>query len=487
MTTLSQAPTQLYEGFDSFQGEARDTAVGGNTTDSSPTSLTGGYSTNYVSICTDSDSVSDSLSISASLSDASVDAKASWVQSLSITSTSVVVIVHTVVQTGQQQAASYSLTATAPPPVQDFFNAYGDSFVNEIVTGAEYYAAFIYDSTTVDKQDEIKTSLSGSAGTLSGKLSTTLDDVSSSTSTSMRVSQEMLGVSNIKYPDTDADSMVTFALGFPNETFNAPTILAYAVTGYEHVPGISGFQAVETNRNLLGTTTFVDASAALSSLSSQVALLQQMYSAYQYTSDTEFAGKAAQVDADLATLNALIAGIEANVTGQFTAPSLPSLDYGTPLVTYTVSPGITTTSSEFFYDLTATQIANGVTPASIVARSEGFQIAYSDGTVVEHNFSGNSVGSLNLENDSISLAAFPTASQYYEIGEMQTALGQSVGAAEPEQPGGTFVPWIYYKAPPPIIGFAGFCSKPPPYSIQVIPITITMYPTVWAQPITTDT
>ena len=96
MTDVLQLPTSLWQGFDTFAGTTLDTAIKG-----SASSNTNGESSNYISICTDSESVSQAIDVSASLSDSAFDfsakVKASWVQSLGITSTSVVVIVHTVV------------------------------------------------------------------------------------------------------------------------------------------------------------------------------------------------------------------------------------------------------------------------------------------------------------------------------------------------------------------------------------------------------
>jgi hypothetical protein len=343
MTDVLQLPTSLWQGFDTFAGTTLDTAIEG-----SASSNTSGESSNTISICTDSESVSQAIDVSASLSDSAFDfsakAKASWVQSLGITSTSVVVIVHTVVQTGVQQATEYSLNSLASPYAsspQELFDAFGDSWVNAISEGAEYYAAFIYDSTTSEQQESISGSLKVSNLSLNASLSTTLTETATKENTTLRVNQQILGAPTLAYPNADPNDMVQFAIDFPKQNFSAPTILAWALQGYERVLGVSGFEPVATNRNLLGDTYFFDAANALDTLSSQAATIQKMYAAYGYTGDSELATRAQQIETDVDTLSTLIASIEKNPAGSFSAPSLPSLEYGTPIASYTLTPAMT--------------------------------------------------------------------------------------------------------------------------------------------------
>src|SRR5258708_5706193 len=114
MTTLTQ-PTAVYDGYDSFLGVKRDGAVSGSS------GTTQGETSNYVYVCTDSESVSSALSVSASVSGSGIDysasAKATFTEQLNVTSTSVVVIVHTIVQSGVI-SASPGYGATTPPGIR---------------------------------------------------------------------------------------------------------------------------------------------------------------------------------------------------------------------------------------------------------------------------------------------------------------------------------------------------------------------------------
>lgn len=458
-----------------------------------------------MTICTDTDSVSQSLDVNASLSggfaDVSVSAKASWAQSLSLTSTSVAVIVHAVVVKGDTQANTYSLPSTLPSSVQTFFNDYGDSFVSEIVEGGEYYAAFIFDSTSESQQEQIQASLTGSSGMLSGSLSVAVNNASSSSSLTVRTSQQMLGVSNPTYPANDPTSIVNFASGFGGngQTIDAPTVLAYAVTGYEHVPGTpAGFGPVAANRALLGTasaTPFVDAMSALTALSNQVNAIKAMYSAYNYTGDTLFIKNALQVSSDLTALQTLINNIESNVTGTFAATSLTSLGYGVPMVAYTLSPSSTPQPPpglSAFFDVTAPQVANGVLPVSITLFSGpqssplaimAIQTTYSDGTTTAHGAAQTQIGPLTIQNgdaiQSVVVSSVPWVfggyGQVWDI-EVTTMQGQSIGSSMSQ----ASITKSTTTAPPAIIGFAGACNFP---LLNLQPITITLTPALWIHPI----
>ena len=210
----TQMPTALLQGFDSFIGQAKDTAVSG--TLGSTTSLSDGNVTSEVSICTTTDSVSEALSISASGSDSMVDAsvsdKATFVQSLNMTSTSVVVVVHTYIQV-TQSSSSYAVApgvtapdANAPSTSQDsiqaFFQVYGDSFVSAIGIGGEYYVAFVYESTSVETQTSITDSLNASIDGVNTNLSAAISKAASDTSTSIQTNQQLLG-STSTLPDSE--------------------------------------------------------------------------------------------------------------------------------------------------------------------------------------------------------------------------------------------------------------------------------------------
>ena len=105
--------------------------------------------------------------------------------------------------------------------------------MNAISEGAEYYAAFIYDSTTSEQQESIGGSLKVSNLSLNASLSSTLTETATSANTTLRVNQQILGAPTLAYPNADPNDMVQFAIDFPKQTFSAPTILAWALQGYD--------------------------------------------------------------------------------------------------------------------------------------------------------------------------------------------------------------------------------------------------------------
>jgi hypothetical protein len=480
-------PTQLYQGYDSFQGQVRDTITTGKTTTPS-----NAQSTNSVYICTDTESVMQAISVSASASMAgSFDAKMTWARSLSLTSTSVAIIVHTVVVIGEQQAEGYSYQGSPTTAVQAFFNEYGDSFVSDIVLGGEYLAAFMFDSTTFEQQQTIKASLSGSVDTFASSLSTAITNTQSSTKTTLRYSQKMFGVSKPQYPRDDADDVVKFALSFGKSSpLDAPTVLSFKTVGYDRVPGITGFEPVADNRELL-SVPFVQAYLTLSSMLSQIELIREVYKVYGYTGDTQFKTKAAQVSADFDTVNQLMDSIEKDVIHTYSPPLLPSLSYGAPLVSYTLNPPIGPGGSGSFFDVTPALIAQGVIPSAIAVfraawnrdtdtyYSAGIQVNYSDSTIKKHGTTWQAnMHTISLQADSISAVSVGTAIGYdpqisyvFDI-LIQTAQGQSIES----NAGGINVTVSNYNAPL-IIGFCGADGFPTLTALT--PIAITMLPAKW--------
>lgn len=470
------APSALFQGFDSFSGETRSAIVSGTSGSSD------GSSTSVVSVCTDSDSVSEAISVSGSLSagtaDASVSVKSSWVKSLNITSTSVTVVVHTVVTVGTQTPDTYSIPASSslPADTQTFFRDYGDSFVSAITTGGEYYAAFVFSSTTSDQQQTITASLKASDVTTSGSLSTSLTKATTDSQTNYTVQQQMLG-SDAALPDPTADAIEDFDFGAAD--VNAPVILGYEVMGYENVNGLPASIAadfvstVSNNRNLLGTT-FVEATATLSAIQTQASNIKAMYDAYNYSGDPDLISRKTQIDDDVKALNAIIGAIEGNVTTQTYLPSvtLKSLSYGTPIVSYQLKPPLSAITADDFIDLTQQQIEEGVHLQSIVITKNGFSVVYNDGTTYDRNNTGGQVGTLSIaDGEYLSQVTLPGPSQSYQIGEIQTTKGQSVvnSAVGPQVE--------IFKAPPgAIVGFVGQSATG---AESLGTFAITMSPTVW--------
>ena len=184
-----------------------------------------------------------------------------------------------------------------------------------------------------------------------------------------------------------------------------------------------------------------------------------MYAAYGYTGDAELATRAQQIERDVNTLSTLIDGIEKNPAGTFSAPSLPSLEYGTPVASYTLAPAMT--SSGESYDLDAVQITTGVVPLEVILSNSGFEVTYSDDTVIVHGSLGDAKGTLTIDApDSINEVMWVPNS--FHITLIQTTQGHSASAPTENGAAGDV-----FNTPKPIISFLANPTTMSPVGINV--------------------
>lgn len=381
-------PTDLFQGYDSFVGSGRSTALTGTKGAAGATSQT------YYKVCTDTASLYQAMNISGSVSASfglgSVDAKMSFAQSLNVTSTSVTVVVYTNVITDSSSCGDVKLNVAPPKDITNFFLPYGDSYVSSITKGAEYIAVYVFQSTSITDQQSITASLNASDFGVSAQLSTAISSISTSTSTNVSMSQLMTGVSKPAYPNEN--DMITFALNFGTTKIDAPTVISFETTGYEHVPGLALFTKLQDNRNLIlgngapGDPGLAGDYAALTLVLNQIDAIQNVYSSYSYYGDTTLPGRKTQVIADMQAITNLVAQMDNAPAAKYSAPSLPSLSYGTPTLTYSLGqPGgsIGLGGGTPFNDVSAATIAAGSTIAALTLYGSdaltGMEVTYTNG------------------------------------------------------------------------------------------------------------
>lgn len=488
-----QPPTALLQGYDSFMGQMRNTAA------SATTNSSGGITTNVISLCTDTEQVINAINVSAQVSagfaNASFSAAASFAQSLDITSTSVVLIVSTFTAK-TTQATSAGLAVVPPADLQRFFDFYGDSYVNSICTGGQYYAAFIFDSVNSEEQQTITADLNGSTGIgkLNASLSAKIEETATKTGVSIRMDQQVLGVSNPSLPALDVDAIVAYALAFPTLNIDAPVVFGFELTGYEHLPGLTyDFGALVANRSLLGIS-FVDAAVALTMLSGQVGAIQSMYNSYHYNGDSILNRNAGVVAQDIADFATLVQKIESDVDSVNTPPPLRSLTFGTPLANFALNGDtIPIGDGTFFNDVSIPGVLQGAKPAAITLLAAnagpntqvfGISTTYTDGNTYTHGGFGTvhaTEGPMTIQPDD-AIASMSVWSLPLVLGiEIQTANGLSVGGVFPPPPFPSHVSTT--TAPPMIIGFTGYDLGP--FLSTFSPVTITLAPAVWVNALST--
>jgi trimeric autotransporter adhesin len=356
---MGRAVVQLFQGFNTFYASAGNSALSG------PSQPFGGSERLDFHVCTDFESVLQALNIDTSVSytspEFSASAKMDYAQSLKITVNTVTVVVYAnrILHTSQATGAQLSVPVPTESGLQAFCTEYGDSWVNALTTGAEFYATYRFYAETKSEQRSVVAALKASGIAGGGKLTlsaqTALNNQSSSSQTNALTSYQLLGVSNAPLPKDD--EIVNWALNtFPRLTINAPVVISFAVTGYEGISSVSPVfgPVVATRKQFSGPPTNDHALNISQQLiqvqgcSDAIDELVEAYGLYSYTSDTAMdtttpTSKAAVVKSDLNTLTQKIQSMGMDPTTAVSWPTITSLTYGTPsaniIVTSTATIG----------------------------------------------------------------------------------------------------------------------------------------------------
>jgi hypothetical protein len=327
-------PVQLFQGFDTFMSSGRSTAVDGE-------SRSGGAVTEtYYEVCQDIRSLQRALhvsgSVSASFGFGSVDAKSSFIERLHVTNTSVTIVVYTNIITSSRTQTNVRLIGDPPSNIEDFCRVYGDSYVAQIVEGAEYAAAYVFYSESVERQQEITATLNakgiGTSGSITLSMQASLKEVQQQISTRKALRQFMSGFKNPVLPD--ANGIIKQALEFGLKTPDAPVVVSYEVTGYEHVPNMPSFSSVRGTRALfegIGSQNGLSGDyVQLKATNNAITAIRGVHRTYGYTGDTTLAGHAATIQGDIALLDALFHEMAADPTKTYARPVLEGLTLGEP-------------------------------------------------------------------------------------------------------------------------------------------------------------
>lgn len=314
-----------------------------------------------ISVCTSVEQLNTSLGISASASAsygaASVSDKASFVQSLQVTTTSVTVVVYANSPTTSTLSPVEIVAGRSMSDATKFCAAYGDTCVTTLTTGSEYMAVYVFYSQSKDEQTSVTNTLTANGvvggANLSASLTTALTTTMSSTTTRTTLQQQIYGVTGLTFPA--ASDIASFALTFGTIPPNAPTVISFATTGYEQAfatapPGTAphSWANVVTNRTSYlvganGTPGYAQELAQLHALQSQIAWIAGIYQVYSgpkipVFSDPQLQSAKDQVTADINTLVALINSINAAPATVPAAPKLSSLSLGSPSLACSALP-----------------------------------------------------------------------------------------------------------------------------------------------------
>jgi hypothetical protein len=110
-----------------------------------------------------------------------------------------------------------------------------------------------------------------------------------------RFKQDLVGIQNVVPPSQD--EAIDFALAFHGLTLDAPSVLYFTTTGYEHVPGIAkGFDAIKLNRRYFVGNSIVDglaaSLAAIDEAIQQIDVIEDIHGFYDFSDPTLSANRA---------------------------------------------------------------------------------------------------------------------------------------------------------------------------------------------------
>jgi hypothetical protein len=336
-------PRELFGGYDTFTGINRAPAVIGNV--SKPTDSRVLF---RASVCKRVTEVQKSLTVSGSASISygpiDVDAKASYVNDLSVTSTSVVVVVYVATVQGTTTYRDVTFDP-ALHPTQDtllnFYTQHGDSFVESVTLGAEYWATYVFFATSEKEQTDIATQLNGAAEWGTGtsidiRISAAISKMITDSKVTSSFSQEALGYAG-DLPS--ADNIIAFAQSFPSLPKAAPAVVAFTTSGYEHAPKapVDILQPLSRSREQFidlqdpsSSSSLAGRLAQVGPLANQARTLLNIYDTYYYTVDTKLSNVHKMAEDDVQALRKKAKEVAKDPVTPWEIPEAPSLSYGIP-------------------------------------------------------------------------------------------------------------------------------------------------------------
>jgi hypothetical protein len=345
----ARGPAAIFQGYNSLFGDARSTALHG-------TSRTiGGGSKVTCSVCTSAAEVASALEIDASLSVAygpvaSVDVKTKYMSSLNITTYSLSMIVRAKHTEGIETSIDVKLDPSVAVPSTDadidaFVSGYGDSWVSEIVRGGEYFGTYTFFSETKEEQTALEASLHASGiysgVTVNAGVEAKMSNFLKTANVRYTFNQEITGIANPSLPKPE--QFIDYALSFPSLQLDSPTIIGFASSGYETVPGLDRvFRKVAENRRYftvgdsahpVGLATNL---AAIALIKNQASDIQTIYNFYSYTGDATLASRLATARSDFDAIVKQMRTFESAATTTFPTLPLTSLKNGTPALNYDI-------------------------------------------------------------------------------------------------------------------------------------------------------
>ena len=478
--------TTLFQGYDTFRGSATATAVEGI---SKPGGVPGAAT---FAVCANFQSLMAALTISqsasASLLSPSLSEKLDFIQSLQLTPYSVVAVVYASAVTDSWAYSNAKWIVPPPADFNTFYQTYGDSFVGEIVQGAEFYAALVFDSRSKE-EFENWLSPSGVLGAnfspdrvvgLTATIQGTLETVLRQTGTELNWQMRVAGF--ITEPP-DQNAVIPFALNFIRLNPTNPTTLRFTAVGYENVPGDPQSFNLNPKRELF-LNTLVPAKAALDQLMSQMDWVSQVYSTYGYTGDRLLGVVRLQMDGDYAAVRNLVEAMRDNPTLEYGAPSFSALGNGAPNLSVRIetSPAWGGNGGIPFQDVTAAAVTDLETLTQVQINGgdwvDHLKCTYSTRPPVtlQHGLDGGiDSGLLNLQPGEFITSISGSFGEY--VNQLNLTTLRQTPWTWPPSP--RSAPNSFSWSVPPSSALLGFQGRSGKYLDQVQAVFVVFSPAVW--------
>lgn len=235
----------------------------------------------------------------------------------------------------------------ADPAALDAFVArFGDSYVSSLRLGGEVQGVYTFFAQTREEAQQVERAFGGAVAvtglTLGPQLQRKASEVASSTgvNSSFRVAVRGLG----SPPSLTPDELEAFARGFGSLTLDRPELLALETRGYETVPELRPvFAPVAANRVLFTGDQFgaglLRQQQRLRELANQCDWVEGTYELYGVEQDPSLSANRRQLDADLVAIRERMRGYAASPSSPLVAPTLTSLQTGSPRLNVQVNNG----------------------------------------------------------------------------------------------------------------------------------------------------
>lgn len=350
----------LYQGFDSFSGNPKNTVIksdGKNKSENASSSV-------RVHIIKSMKELRSSMELETS-ADASYGAfavgeKSKFVSRLSLTENSILVLI-----SSTKKILSTRMSGTSIPDditskmkseqgINDFVRNYGDSFVSEITKGGEYHISFLFNSKTEAERLRVEQSLKG-GGIVSGaevdaSVSAKISKAMSSSNVEVTIDRTIIGFTKEepKYSsDSEAyvNSLVNFAFSLSALKPDKAETVSFKVTPYEDIlhTDIDFSKVCKNRKDFLGNIAAPGWNEKLSKLilvMNTCKSFKETYSFYGNYSDDLLNTKLEQIKKDIDYLINFIqaVGLNPNKVYEFKDPL--SYAYGIPIMQAIVLPPV---------------------------------------------------------------------------------------------------------------------------------------------------